>query len=230
MKAIIKKSYLKEIPHEGGKLGFQYPAFRRSHYRNIGEAIDKERLKRPNSAETASLIYDAFQNPKGAKESEIIQLLKDHHFVEFTGNLYLPKGNGEIQNGVILETNPQVNNEGLFMDKSSLIKRLQNNDELVKFVPFGYKRGEQTGEELIKNPYIIARYGEEGAEKIGEIASKYRGRSGLWCPKYSEEHMAISILRTFWTYGDGLNIFAYDGLDGERASNYDCHAFGVFEE
>ena len=54
-----------------------------------------------------------------------------------------------------------------------LIKRLEENDSDVKFVPFGYKTGKQSYRELAKNPYIIARYGEEGADKIAEIASKY---------------------------------------------------------
>ena len=62
--------------------------------------------------------------------------------------------------------NLKFENGKLVMDKNSLIKKLQSNDPLVKFVPFGYKNGEQNLIEFQKNPYIQARYGKEGAEKI----------------------------------------------------------------
>ena len=83
MKAIVGKSYLTEIPHEEGKLSFQHPAFKGT-YGNVAEQIDKAGLKRPNSPETASLVYDAFQNKDEKYESEIISILKDNWFWEFT--------------------------------------------------------------------------------------------------------------------------------------------------
>jgi hypothetical protein len=201
MKAIIKKVYLTEIPHEGGNIAFQYPAFDR-YYGNIAEGIDKEGLERPKSSETASLIYDAFQKPEGEYESKIIQILHELAFFEFTGNLYLPKSRRkeEVHNGIILETNPKITNGGMLnMDKQSLIKRLQNNDPLVKFVPFGYKVGEQTSSELIKNPYIVARYGEEGAQKIAEISSKFKSNPELAVYDSVEgEYLKMSVLSGRW--------------------------------
>ena len=162
------------ISHEGGELTFQYPAFSGT-YGSVAEQIDKEGLKRPNSPETASLVYDAFQNKDGKYESEIIKILKENWFWEFTGNLYLPKSNEE-KNGVILEHNPKIENGKLIMDKNSLIKRLKENDSQVKFVPFGFKIDSQNSFEFQKNPYIQARYGKEGAEKIAEVASKYTNK------------------------------------------------------
>src|SRR3989344_5766104 len=149
MKTIIEKLYLRKIPHEKGELSFQHPAFKGT-YGNVAKAIDKVGLKRPNSFETASLVYDAFQNKDGKYESEIISILKDNWLWEFTGNLYLPKSNEEINNGVILESDPKIENGKLIMDKSSLIKRLKENDSNVKFVPFGYKTGTQSSLELLK--------------------------------------------------------------------------------
>ncbi|MEK6895687.1 MAG: hypothetical protein AABX48_04160, partial [Nanoarchaeota archaeon] len=172
MKVQEGKTYL-TVPHEGKELTFQHPAFRGT-YGNVAKAVDNEALGRPISSETASLVYDAFQNPKGDYESRIIDISKNNLFWEFTGNLYLPKSNEEVSNGVILENNPQIANGRLNMNRQSLIKRLQESDLLVKFVPFGYKTGEQNLIELQKNPYIVARYGEEGAQKISEVASKYK--------------------------------------------------------
>jgi hypothetical protein len=105
-------------------------------------------LKRPSSSEIVSIVYNSFKNSKGEYESQIIEILNNSWLWEFTGNLYLPRSNEDINNGVILENNPQIANGQLVMDKSSLIKRLLENDSSVKFVPFGYKTREQTHKEL----------------------------------------------------------------------------------
>src|SRR3989344_4517044 len=205
MKTITGKS-LTKIPHEGGNLSFQHPAFKGTS-RQVAEQIDKEGLKRPNSPETASLVYDAFQNKDGKYESEIISILKDSWFWEFTGNLYLPSSNEEINNGVILEHNPKITNGKLVMDKNSLIKRLKENDALVKFVPFGYKIEKQSSLELSKNPYIVARYGEEGAEKIAEVASKYENKPHVWSfNSVDEEKVRMSALNGGWVFAGRLYV------------------------
>ena len=225
MKAIVGKSYLTEIPHEEGKLSFQHPAFKGT-YGNVAEQIDKAGLKRPNSPETASLVYDAFQNKDGKYESEIIKILKENWFWEFTGNLYLPKSNEEINNGVILEHNPKIENGKLIMDKNSLIKRLKENDPLVKFVPFGYKIEKQSSLELSKNPYIVARYGEEGAEKIAEVASKYENKPHVWnFNSVDEEKVRMSALNGGWDFDDRLYVGGCDWNDGSQVN-----AFGVCKE
>ena len=218
------------ISHEGGKLTFQHPAFRGS-YGDVAKQIDKADLKRPRSAETASLVYDAFQNKDGKYESEIIGILKDNWFWEFTGNLYLPKSNGpagvssgeEINNGVILEHNPKIENGKLIMDKNSLIKRLKENDSQVKFVPFGFKIDSQNSFEFQKNPYIQARYGKEGAEKIAEVASKYKNKPSIWDFKsVDKEKVRMSALCKYWGFDDGLVVVGYDWNDGDYG-----HVFGV---
>ena len=199
------KTYL-TVPHAGGKIAFEYPAFKGT-YANVAEQIDKAGLKRPNSAETASLVYDAWKNQKGEKESEIISILKNNWLWEYTGNLYLPKSNEEISNGVILEINPKIINGKLAMDKNSLVQRLKENDPLVKFVPFGFKIKEQNLIELQKNPYIIARYGKEGAEKIAEIASKYKNNPYVNIfNSVNKEETRMSALDNFWSFNDGLDV------------------------
>ncbi|MEK6833633.1 MAG: hypothetical protein AABY32_06330 [Nanoarchaeota archaeon] len=222
MEAKIGKSYLTEIPHEGRKLTFQYPAFR-GYYGNVAEAIDKDNLKRPNSPETASLIYDAFQNRDGKYESEIIKILNNNWFWEFTGNLYLPKSNNEINNGVIIEYNPKIENRKLIMNKNSLIQRLKENDSSIKFVPFGFKTGEQSLIELQKNQYIVERYGKEGAEKIAEIASKYKNKPYIYSfDSVDEEKTRMSALGRDWDLGGRLYVNGYGWYDGDYG-----RAFGV---
>ncbi|PJE81066.1 hypothetical protein COU58_04480 [Candidatus Pacearchaeota archaeon CG10_big_fil_rev_8_21_14_0_10_32_42] len=217
----IGKSYLNEVPHGEGTLTFQYPAFKGT-YGKVAGLIDSEGLKRPTSPEVASLVYDAWKNPKGEAESEILKILKDNWFWEFTGNFYLPKSNEEIKNGVILVQNPEITNGKLSMNKSSLIKRLNENDPAVKFVPFGYKTESQTSQELEKNPYIIARYGEEGAEKIAEISRKYNFNPYLFSFKsVDKETQRMSALFNNWN-GNRLNVNGDSWFDGN-----DGHSFGV---
>ena len=242
MKTIIEKLYLRKIPHEKGELSFQHPAFKGT-YGNVAKAIDKVGLKRPNSFETASLVYNAFQNKDGKYESEIISILKNNWLWEFTGNLYLPKSNGptgvsqrddfikpssgeEINNGVILDLDSQnlkFENGKLVMDKNSLIKKLQSNDPLVKFVSFDYKIEKQSSLELSKNLYIVARYGEEGAEKIAKVADKYSNIPYVRSfNSVNEEKVRMSGLDRDWDFGDRLYVDGDSWDDGNQG-----HAFGV---
>jgi hypothetical protein len=222
MKAQIGKTYLTEIPHEGKELTFEHPSFKGT----FGEVYNKIKelgLKIPSSAETASLVYDAFQNLGGKYESEIKDILRNDWFWEFTGNLYLPKSNEDINNGVILDLNPTIENGRLVMNKNSLIKRLQDNDSNVKFVPFGYKIDSQTPLELSKNPYIIARYGEEGADKIAKVADNYKQNPSLWSfNSVNEEKTRVSALNEtmFLTWGVSVGGNNFN-------VNIRGHAFGV---
>ena len=219
MKTIIGKSYLTEIPHEGRELSFQYPSFKGT-YGNVANEIDKAGLKRPNSAETASLVYDAWKNQKGEKESEIISILKNNWLWEYTGNLYLPKSNEEISNGVILEINPKIINGKLAMDKNSLVQRLKENDPLVKFVPFGFKTGTQNLIEFQKNKYIIERYGKEGAEKIAEVASKYKNNPYVNIfNSVNKEETRMSSLSDSWDFYYRLDVYGnyWDDINDGRA-------------
>lgn len=222
MEARVGKTYLTDIPHGKGNLTFQYPAFKGT-YGSVAEAIDKAGLKRPGSSETASLVYDAFQNPEGEYESEIRGILKNNWLWEFTGNLYLPKSEEEVNKGVIIVANPQIVSGKLAMSKDSLTERLRENDPLVKFVPFGYKTGEQTTLELLKNPYIIARYGEEGADKIAQIASNYKKNPKLWSfDSVNEEIARMSALGGGWNFDAWLDVIGNDLYD-----YYVGRAFGV---
>jgi len=224
MKAKIGKPYLTEIPHEEGELTFQHPAFRGT-FGSVAKQIDRADLERPSSPKTASLVYDAFQNPEGEHELEIIRILRDNRLWEFTGNLYLPKSNEEVNNGVILESNPRIINGILDMDKKSLIKRLQDNDPLVRFVAFGFKTGQQKVSELERNPYVLARYGEEGAQKIAKVASNYKRKPRLWTfNSVNRELIKMSALYDIWVFGYGLGVGAYWSDEGLGYAFGECNS------
>lgn len=209
MKAQEGKTYLVDIPHEGGKIAFQYTPFR-GNYVSLASQIDGEGLQRPTSSQTASLIYDSLQNMGGKYESEILKILKDSWFVEFTGNLYLPKREGEeVHNGVIVEDNPTIENGRSVMDRKNLIKRLKKNDPNVRFVPFGFATSEQSALKLAKNSYILARYGEEGADKISELASRYKKNPHICSFDFvnSETVKMSALIGGDWDFGGRLCVF-----------------------
>jgi len=56
--------------------------------------------------------------------------------------------------------------------KNFLISKLRENDPNFKFVPFGYKIGTMATEDIGKNQYLTARYGEEGVNKIERVISE----------------------------------------------------------
>ena len=225
MKAIPGRTYLTEIPHEGGALTFQHPSFRGT-YGSLAQQIDADGLQRPTSAQTASLLYDTLQNLEGEYEAGILKILKDSCLIEFNGNLYLPKKEGEeVHNGVIVEANPAIKERRLIMNRKALTKRLKKNDPSVKFVPFGYAVGEQSTHTLAKNPYIIARYGEEGADKIANLVLKYKKNPEVLSFKSIDSETAeISALyEDSWRGFNGrLHVGANHWYDSSNGS-----AFGI---
>jgi hypothetical protein len=238
MKIKLNQISLTEIPHEGKKINFRYPPYK-GFYGEVTEKIDKEHLKRPSSSKIASLIYDAWESPreknefenndyytwrsiKGEYESAILQSLDKSVLWEYTGNLFVPKSSEEINNGVIIEHNPKIINRELIMDKNSLIKRLKENDPLVKFVPYGFKRFQQSFTELEKNPYILARYGEEGASKIAKVASRLKNPPLLYIfDNKDKERARISSLGRMSGEKYRLNIFC------DLEDWFNGHAFGI---
>jgi len=219
----LLKTHLTRIPHGEEEIIFEYPPFK-GEYEEVVETIELTPLTIPFSSQIASLIYDAWIYPIGEYQFKILNSLKKNFIWEFTGNLYLPKSNDEIANGVILEHNPKIINGKMTMDKSSLIKRLYENDSLVKFVPFGFKTGEQNWKELEKNQYVIERYGPEGAEKVAEVASKYKNNPFLYCfDSVKQEKVAKSTIDVDFK-GKSLDIC------GDIFGNFDGDAFGLFEK
>ncbi len=94
--------------------------------------------------------------------------------------LHSSKGKGDFSSGVFFKHKPTIKDINSYSNMNYLLDNFSNckevrsngqpiffsNDGLMSFTPFGYKTGEQSSFELSKNPYIIAKYGEFGAEKL----------------------------------------------------------------
>lgn len=228
----IEKARLENVFCEGEFRSFQYPPFKGT-YGDVARQIDDNGFNRPHPSYTLAIVRGicdlqrelALAYAKEEMYTSIDLELNDILF-EFTGNLYLPKSNEEINNGVILEHNPKILNGKLHMDKNSLVKRLRENDSNVKFVPFGYKTGEMHYNQIRKHPYIIARYGEKEINYFidsDEVDINYI----VNIPNYVEREKSVLSSLIIGEIGDFLQFPLT--IEGQASSeNIIGHAFGVF--
>ena len=203
------------VQHEGDDLTFVYPA-NEGTYASVQDQIQKAGLQAPTMAQTASLVHDAF-NSDDKYSQGIKKIMKDAWLWGFTGNLYVPN------KGVYVQDNPEVRNGAVVMDESELVSKLEKEDPSVRFVPFGYKTEGMSALELAKNPYIIALAGEEGADKLAQVADKHKKRSYLWRFKsVGEPTTRVSRLGSDGGFDDRLFV------SGNCLGDYrNCLAFGV---
>ncbi len=140
-------------------------------------------------SQNASLIYSAWQAPKEKYSKEVIDTLKNKLLWSYNGILYVPK------EGAYIKARPEVKNDKVVMNKSDLVKKLEENDSSVNFVPFGFKIGELTARKLAKNKFIQCLAGEEGAEKLAEVSANYKNKPYLFSfNKVDEEIIKVASL------------------------------------
>ncbi|MBI2671085.1 hypothetical protein HYX18_03870, partial [Candidatus Woesearchaeota archaeon] len=82
--------------HDGRDLTFVVPSYGPNTYAGVRDLIEKDGLKTPTMAETASLVCTAF-NSDDKYSNEIKQLMKDRWLWAFTGTLYVPNKGAYIQ-------------------------------------------------------------------------------------------------------------------------------------
>ena len=223
------------VPHRDKNLTFIYPAIGPNTYTEVSKQISRSELKRPTMSETTSLIHAAWQNPDNKYSEEILRTLKENWFWTFTGILYVP------HKGAYIQDNPLPCVQDNLMNESDIIKKLESNDESVRFIPFSWYNGEQIDGlnnplKLTENPFVIGLVGKEGAEKLEEIAKKYKYRPYLNSYRYSSygwggpKEQRISSLNSNHG-GSGLtincNYINYSYMDEDKFSFKRGFAFGV---
>jgi len=200
--------------HNGKDITFLHPAYGPGDYTNVGLQIGQNGLSRPTMAQTASLIHTAF-NSEDRYSDEIIGIIKRGLFWVFTGSLYALKG-------AYVQDDPEIRDRMPFMEESELIRRLEKNDPSVRFVPFGFKVGEMSLRELADNGYVKALAGEESAEKLAEVASKFRGNPILFSLDNTKEPTTrVSALGSDRVLSGRLYV------DGSHGNDMGGYAFGI---
>lgn len=189
------------IPHLDTKLKFVYPAKGPARYDNIRNQIIQDDFIHPAMSHNTSLVHHAWKNQEEIYSKEVIQLLRNIRIWSFNKINYFPNKGAHIRNDQ------------------------ETKDITEKFVPFSdYKIGEQSPKELAKNKFVIALAGEEGAEKLAEIASYYKETPYLWSfDNVNEQIERVAALNTYW----GSNRLDLCGID-KRYDRYG-YAFALSE-
>ena len=199
------------VEHNGKDLTFIHPSFGPNTYAVVGQEIEIAKLKRPSMSQVVSLVNTAF-NSDDKYSKEIQRILKENFLWAFTGQLYIPK------EGVYFQDDPKIRNEMPFMNKSDLETKLEKSDPSVRFTPFGFKTGEMTPSELAKNTFVIAQAGEEGADKLAEVAGKFKDNPFLLSfESVDEEVTRVSSLDSGW--GSVLRLYVV-GIRGNGRGGF----------
>ena len=190
---------------------FIYPALGPGNYEQVREQIDAAGLQRPTMADTADLVHTAFHSDDKYSQ-EIRDIVKDRRLWAFERNLYVPKG---------VYIYPEPDN-GRPLNESELVERLEASDPSVRFVHFGFEIGEMRPMQLAKNDYVIALAGEEGADKLAEVADQFERKPYLWSFKsVNEPTTRVSALNSYWDFARRLGVY------GNDHGNWSGRAFGV---
>jgi len=212
--------------HSSGKLTFVYPFTECEGYVQVAEQLSLKGLAGPTMEETANLVYSTFQNPEGRYSGEVLSKLK-----YLSSWLWAFNGLLSTKSGVYIQDDPKISDDGeVLMDQLELENKIKEGDTSVRFVPRGYKTGRQTSSELSKNTFVKALAGEEGAQKLAEIADKYPqdpyvGRPG----SISLSGIEVCILEayvSFFSQKESLQISVDNGFGSGRGYARGC-ALGI---
>lgn len=206
--------------HLGKDLTFIYPAKGPDTFVNVRAQLEDDSLTMPTMAimaETASLVYSAWQNSDNKYSKDIIRKMKDNWLWVNNALLYVPK------TGVYVVDSPKIVDGNVSLNEKDLLKRLKDEDPCVRFVGFGYQLEKQTSLQLAKNPFVIALAGKEGAEKLAEVSEKYPRKPYVWSfNDVNEPLVRVACLGSGWDFGGGLVVYGY----GAGVGTGRC-AFGV---
>ncbi len=151
------------VPHEEGRLNFIYPTIGKGTFIAVAKEVSKHGLILPTAYENASLLNAVLKNPNTTFLNDLRNKITETH--DFSSNIWCNNGILSVPNeGLYIQDNPLIVNRKIVMEKSSLIKRLEENDPSVRFVPLTQDHWE------MERNFQRALFGEKGLEKISEVA------------------------------------------------------------
>ena len=169
------------VPYNSGELVYVHPRVGPNIYRAVGSEILKQGLLVPTGDYTAPLVHSAYCDDEVKNEPEfksVRETMKNGWLWVFNRNLWTDKGVYVFQDLEAKGLSEPLNlNE---LEKSLKGGREFNGirfseDGIVRFAPKElYVLGEHTPGYLLRDGFIIASFGKDGAEKIGKVSSKFR--------------------------------------------------------
>ena len=215
-KAIITQGRtIIEFPES--KLLVAHPFYGPADSKTLREQIRKDGLIEPTSSQLAVFAHSLYGGERQI-EQEVTDRMKNSYFRGFTGILFDPK-----EKLAYFIDYPEFDEKGI-VDRDNLIKR---TGESRAQVPFEHLvEGAVDWRKVAKHLYFVAwAGGEEGAEKLGELASRHpRKEAYVWVPNVSQLKQPEARTAALGS-GDGLDVGA-----GDLGVLRYCYAFGVRSE
>ena len=229
------------VSHNDQELGFAYPSFGPGDYQTVNRELLENGLEVPTEEYIISLIHTAYYDSKVSEEPEF-KNIKDLIGHRFICNLWLWIFNQNLwtSEGVYVVQDLDATRINQTLDVNELEEKLKNADKSkdglrisqdgkVRFAPTGsYRLGRHTSESLVKDGFVRASYGEQGAEKIGEVSTKIKsdpfikGNPFIMGPDMQKE----KLIQTSSGFKKEHGMLFIDGY----CSGYGGHAFGVIKQ
>jgi hypothetical protein len=231
-KIVRGRTELKVFP-QGNQLTFIHPQQGPHDYQTVGRGILARNLSIPIGEQTAYLVQGAYES-KEPEFKEIQDIMKNRWLWVFNKNLWTPDGVYIISDltAVGLSQDLEMNKlESMLADGTELNGIRYGQDDNVRFAPKEtYKLGNHTPESLANDGFVIASYGVNGANALGEVAEKILVNGGInpktWGGDVKQgqtPQQRVSALDSSWGIFDHRLVVDGNGHGGNR----DGSAFGV---
>jgi hypothetical protein len=165
-----------DVPHRGEISTFILPMQGPNYHNDVMKSIDSQKLIRPTTAQTLSLVDIAQQNPDEPHCAAILDKFRKNYLRTATENVSFPDG------ALVYD-----NVDGKMpSNRSALLELAQAGDSRVRFVESGFKTGWMSLDDALTNPYVIAQLGgvdmlpvfERIAKRINDKDAYVFGLSG----------------------------------------------------
>ena len=191
------------VPHLGEILAFGLPLTGIYTFQRAMDRIDLEKLARPTTAQTFSLLDLVLQNQDNKYCEDILIKFGSQYFWSATETLW-----GK-EDAIVYD-----NVDGKMpTDRKTLMEMAKDKDKRVRIVPYGFKIQSQTVDEFVSNPYIIAQV--EGKKEFAEdvvrrITSRLKNKAFIWAlgPQNCDAKKYTSL------------VWNMDGCLGLKGDNY----------
>ncbi len=219
------------VPHGKGEKVFDGRSEGPGDYQTVGGGLLARNLEVPIGDYMASLVHVAYCNDFVGEEPEF----KEIRNIRRTRGLWVFNRNLWTSNGVYVVQDLKAVGTSQALNQNELEKMLKSGKEIdgirfskdgkIRFAPKRtYELREHIPDSLAKDGFIIASYGFEGAEKLGEVTFKVGHKSrtrGIDIQENQNPIQKVSALCGPW---NSLDVF------GNCHNNTrDGYAFGVLK-
>jgi len=226
MEKAIKKPRIRvgrtemDFQHEGKTLTAVHPFYGPANSRTLQNLIRKDGYVESTAPELISFVHEYFDGSE-PKAQEVNQIMRDRYFRGFTGILYVPEKDAFGKGLAHFIDYPEFDEKSV-VDRDNLLKRLDESHAQIPFEHF--KDGPVDWRKVAKHPYFVAwAGGEEGAEKLAELASKHPNKEAyILVPSISnlrEPIARVATLSSDWD-GDRLGVIPNYHGDDENSSSF----------